>query len=95
MHLKPESLLNCPELYLCSAETMIETIELAPETLQCIAIIGHNPGISEVAGHYCQQSYVEMPTLGTFISKFDCDSWDELSRDNKVERHFFYPKLFK
>lgn len=95
MAISDDSLLNCPELYLCFADTMLDTIEFAPNEYDTIAIVGHNPTISEVAGHFCKQSYVEMPTLGTFICEFDCDSWAEISEYNKVERQFFYPKLFK
>ncbi len=95
MEISGDSLLNCPELYLCFADTMLETIEYAPDEYDTIAIVGHNPTISEVAGHYCQQSYVELPTLGIFICEFDCDSWTEINRENKVDRQFYYPKLFK
>lgn len=90
-----EHLIKSPELYLCDAFAIEEIINFAPVENDKIAIVGHNPTLSEVAGLYCVQGYVDMPTLGIFICTFNTDNWAKISRDNAVERMFLYPKLFK
>lgn len=95
MDISQDTLVNCPELYLCDSFTVEEIIRYAPDKYNTIAIIGHNPTLSHIAGLFSQQNYVDMPTLGVFVCYFNTDNWENISKRNAVKQQFFYPKLFK
>lgn len=82
----------CPELYLCTDETLMDTIHCAPDEQDSIAIIGHNPGLSHLASHFSHQSYIDMPTLAVYRCVFDTDKWEDVSIDNMISYHFVSPK---
>ncbi len=88
-------IISCPELYLCDPFTIDEIITFTPPKYNCIAIVGHNPALSQIAGQYSQQSYVDLPTLGVFAISFKTDSWEKISSDNATKQQFLYPKLFE
>lgn len=90
-----EHLIISPELYLCDVSTVEEVIHFTPPDKDKIAVVGHNPTLSEVAGMYCKKRYIEMPTLGVFICTFDTNNWSEISRENAIKQTFVYPRLFK
>ncbi|MDA3853111.1 MAG: histidine phosphatase family protein [Bacteroidales bacterium] len=90
-----EHLITSPELYLCDAFAIEEIINFAPADKDNIAIIGHNPILSEMANQYSKKKYVNMPTLGIFISTFDTDDWALISRENAIDEMMLHPKLFK
>ena len=85
----------CKELYLCYPETILETIELTPNEHNTIAIVGHNPGISQVANHLCAKHDIELPTLGIAILTFKCENWLDIASCWLDNYQLFYPKMFK
>ena len=90
-----EHLVKSPELYLCDAFAIEEVVKFAPAENDTIAIVGHNPTLSEVANLYSQLAYVDMPTLGIFICNFDTDDWSLISHDNVLNPQFLFPKFFR
>lgn len=82
----------CPELYLCSADTLLDTIHFAPDHADTIAIIGHNPGLSDLASHFSHQSYIDMPPLAVYRCIFDTNKWENINISNMISHHFISPK---
>lgn len=95
LNIPQKQIIYSPELYLCSSYTMEETITFAPQEFNKIAIVGHNPTISDIASHYSRNNYIDMPTLGIFIATFDTEEWENVSSQNIVKQQLFIPKMFK
>lgn len=95
LNIPQKQLIKSPELYLCNTFAVEEIINLAPQEKSTIAIVGHNPTLSEMAGLYAKENYIDMPTLGIFICTFNTNDWSQISRKNKVEQIFLYPKMLK
>ncbi len=90
-----ECLVKSPELYLCEPFAIEEIIRFSPRTVHKIAIVGHNPSLSEVAGSFEQSRSVDLPTLGVYACVFDAPTWEEVSIENLVACEFLFPKLFE
>lgn len=95
LDLSKEILIRCPELYLCYPEVILETIEITPNEHNTIAIVGHNPSISQVVNHLCGKHNIELPTLGCAIFTFNCDNWLDAAPYLLDSYQIFYPKMFK
>lgn len=81
------------DFYLCSKEAFLERIwDL--EDADDLFIIGHNYGISELAG-YLTDEYVELRTCEMICIEFDSINWSEVSRGlgTIVDRYRPHPSL--
>ncbi len=82
------------ELYLAEPERYIKLLKKTPKEADIVALVGHNPGITELSRAWTGESISNVPTLGIVGISFDCKKWKELPK--KGELLFFeYPKLFK
>lgn len=90
-----EHLISSPELYLCDAFAVEEIVRFAPNEAESIAIVGHNPTLSEVSSYFSNRDYMDLPTLAICICTFDVDNWEDVSPENLRGSDFFYPKMFK
>lgn len=64
-----------------------------PDTWDTVIMVGHNPGITDVANDCIHDGYIDnVPTTGIFVLQTDADSWSEviLSRCKRVA--FYIPK---
>jgi phosphohistidine phosphatase len=91
--LTPEEIISCPELYLCRTETALETIACAPNDIEKLAIVAHNPTLSYLCSLFSQKDYFDVPTLGIFIGVFDVDSWLDVKPETMTDFTFLYPKM--
>jgi phosphohistidine phosphatase len=64
-------------LYNANAKQVYGYIESIPDEVSHIAIVGHNPTMSECASMLCQPpSFVDMPTCGVFSLSIETTSWN-------------------
>jgi phosphohistidine phosphatase len=78
------------KLYHASAETMLGVLRLTPPDAQRVLMVGHNPGISELAAMLASRGDAKliddiklgMPTCTLAIFEFDCQSWQEAGPTN-------------
>ncbi len=80
------------ELYLASYNEMLSLIRHAPAAVDVLALITHNPGITDMANFFLDESIHNIPTSGFVYMAFDCDSWEEVKSDNRIKHAFHYPK---
>ncbi len=79
------------ELYLASPHTMQDIVRHLPDALHTVALVGHNPGITELAEKLTGDHFGNMPTCGMVTVEFPVDHWlDTGSWADFV--HFDYPK---
>ena len=81
-----------PEIYAAGEETLVEIIGSLPEHCNYAALIGHNPGISELAAWLCPNPPGWMPTCAILTLELDSGSWKEVSRGCGHILHYDYPK---
>ena len=63
------------QLYLASPETIMQNISaVVEESWQSIMLVGHNPGISQLASHLCGEA-IELPTAGLAILDGPDSDW--------------------
>ncbi|MEL6215218.1 MAG: histidine phosphatase family protein [Pseudomonadota bacterium] len=65
-------------LYHASAEQILKVIGEQDAQFQNLLVVGHNPGISDLAERLSNGLVVNMPTAGMLTISADLGSWDEL-----------------
>ena len=67
-----------------------------PDELQRIAIIAHNPGITEFANEAVEDVHIDnMPTCGIFAFTAAIVSWKDIAKAKTNFLFFDYPKLLQ
>jgi phosphohistidine phosphatase len=80
------------EFYLSGPSTLLDKIANTENKVKSLMIFGHNPGFTDLANYFLNNSIDNMPTSGVVGIRFNTKSWSEISK-KKVESSFFdYPK---
>ncbi|MBL4679040.1 MAG: histidine phosphatase family protein [Mucilaginibacter sp.] len=66
-----------PDIYDASENTLLKVISNLPNEYDFIALVGHNPGISQVL-YALSNEPKEMSTCAVALIEFEADSWMEL-----------------
>jgi phosphohistidine phosphatase len=75
-----------PTLYLAAPDALNEALHGARATSNTVLVVGHNPGISELASQLCGDAPgLTLRTAGLCQLTFATDSWDELP-DERASR---------
>ena len=82
-------------LYLASPREIIETICDEGGQYTDIMIVGHNPGLTELANLIGDTEIDNIPTCGVCVIDLDIDSWEALLRTRGRTERFEYPKKIK
>ncbi len=80
------------DLYLAGEELMRSMLEDVDGTVHCCAIVGHNPGVSELLTFLCAHCTLSLPTSGAALLQLTVDSWSDLFQDCSVEDTLFLPE---
>lgn len=65
-------------LYLASAQHLAATVASLPNEFESVAVVGHNPGISQLASQLANRVDLALPTFGcaVFTGEADWLAWD-------------------
>ncbi|MFT3957368.1 MAG: histidine phosphatase family protein [Piscinibacter sp.] len=66
-------------LYCGSARAMLDSLGEFDDTLDCVAVVGHNPEITELA-HHLARDIDFLPTCAIATMGFEATHWSELRR---------------
>ena len=78
--------------YLAAPATYIEVLQQQDDSLNCILVVGHNPGIEELSHELTGQSK-SFPTGTLAHVELDIEQWGELSLDTSGSlRNIWYPR---
>ena len=85
-------LIEAHELYLATADTLLETIRATPDTINSVAVVGHNPGITQFLNSLVNERVSDgVPTLG--VARIHCPSpWCDLQFAQGTLELFESPK---
>ncbi|MBB5397658.1 histidine phosphatase family protein [Mucilaginibacter sp. AK015] len=89
----PQSLTN-KNIYDSSESTLLNVIYNLPQEFGFIALVGHNPGISQVL-YYLTGVIKEVPPCSVALIEFDADSWQEVFEGSGKLAHYDTPKETK
>lgn len=75
-----------PRLYHADPETMLALLRAAPDAAACVAMIGHQPGISAFArllaadpvAPACARAFQHYPTGAVAVLEVDADRWADV-----------------
>ena len=80
-------------LYLATADTLIDRIRSTPEDIYNLALVAHNPGVSILASSLGQiNAPMSLPTWGIAHCQFD-SPWQTFSKHTKAKVSLANPKL--
>ncbi len=65
-------------LYLATDRRMTEVLAGMPDEIQTLLLIGHNPGISELAATWNKQPAVQLPTAGFVACQLAIHHWKDI-----------------
>jgi len=81
-----------PELYLASPATILEVLVREGSEYNDVMIVGHNPGLTELANHICTTPIDNIPTCGVFAVDANIADWSDLASNRNPPAFFDYPK---
>jgi len=73
-------------LYESSLEKILDFLKATPDDCMSIMMFGHNPDVSDLAGHFVRSLVMEIPTAGVVSLVFKVDCWKDISHEN-LEKH--------
>lgn len=87
-------------IYEAPAEALLEVIRSAPEAAACLLLIGHNPGLQDLATTLIgtgprdlrNRLDLEFPTAALVIVDFDLDDWRDVAPGTGRIERFVAPK---
>ena len=88
--LLPDPQLN-KSIYEASQQTLLHIVNQFPNEQDFIALVGHNPGISQIL-YYLTGEAREVHTATTALVNFETDDWASISVDSGQLVYYSSPK---
>ncbi|MBA4321990.1 MAG: histidine phosphatase [Odoribacter sp.] len=79
-----EKLIPTRKLYYCSAKTILDQIYRLPETLDCILVVAHNPGISDLTRGLSSGRGFFMDNTQVTILEYNMEHWYQIDEQKPV-----------
>lgn len=81
-------------LYLASLPVLLSFIQNLPNTHAQIALVGHNPGLTELCNALCGCDLANLPTCGVFTVQFSTD-WQAVGAATGEHQKLVTPRMLK
>ncbi|MEM7133280.1 MAG: histidine phosphatase family protein [Chloroflexota bacterium] len=81
-----------PRIYEASVADLLAVIRGLNKEMDCIALVGHNPGFTEVANLLGNCDIDNVPTSGVVVLAFQISEWHSVTPENGQLMAFDYPK---
>ncbi|MBI4639481.1 MAG: histidine phosphatase family protein [Candidatus Tectomicrobia bacterium] len=80
-------------LYAANSNTILDVIREQPDAYQALLVIGHNPGIEDLASELCAgEDYIRMPTAALVQLFFKVKRWQEIDMKKGMLEALVYPR---
>lgn len=87
-----EKIIKNPSVYHATQQQLLSLVNKFDNNFNSIALVGHNPGLSEFANYLTNSDNYNLPTCAMVLITFDTDNWDEVSGGTGEVSWFDYPK---
>ncbi|PCI42243.1 MAG: hypothetical protein COB41_09845 [Proteobacteria bacterium] len=81
----------CDDLYLAEAGALLNAVRQANDTVQILALVVHNPGVSELAQYLLNEAVHEMSTATVVAITWDIEHWSDISEGTGALRAYLRP----
>lgn len=82
-------------IYEAPFEKLKKVLNNIDDKYKTIFLIGHNPGLCDLANSLCKDYFENIPTCGIVEIDFDTNSWKNIQKENSKLICFEYPKKYK
>lgn len=82
------------ELYNADPEVLLSIAQLCDGNVDCLMLVGHNPGITQFAHSLTDVPIENLPTCGALVARFDIKAWHELEPACGDYVAFEHPKKY-
>ncbi|SFH25333.1 SixA phosphatase family protein [Pedobacter insulae] len=79
-------------IYEASLKTLLDMVNEFDDSLETIAMFGHNPGFTDFANYLSDAAIYNMPTCSVVMLEFPVDNWEMVSAQTAKVLLFDYPK---
>lgn len=83
-----------PQLYDASLASLLAVVQALPANLQRVALIAHNPGLSELCDYLCEGAPGDLPTCAVAGIGFHLDDWRAVYRGTGTLIYYEYPRKY-
>jgi phosphohistidine phosphatase len=92
----PESMIEyTDELYNASRREILNFIKRLDNKYKSIAIVGHNPGLTDLVHFLLYDFDYELPTCAVVGIDLDLEKWSDIKSGTGSLKFFEYPKKYK
>jgi phosphohistidine phosphatase len=78
-------------IYEANEDDLVDIVRELTPRYDFIALVGHNPGISQLF-YYLTGQIQEMPTCAVALIEFDIDAWSDITADSGRLIYYDYPR---
>lgn len=90
---REDRIVSDADLYHASPEKILSFVRRAPDEASTLMMVGHNPGMTELANRLAEIRLDNMPTAGMLCVEFDApESWANIDPGHARFAWFDYPK---
>jgi phosphohistidine phosphatase len=90
--LNADQLTTNASIYEANTKTLLNVINGLDDQFNCIALFGHNPGLTDLLNYLTDEYIANMPTCSVAIIEFPFDEWKLISGDTGKLILFDFPK---
>jgi len=82
-HVAEDNIKYFDNLYLGDTLQITEAVNWLQEDIETLAVIGHNPGVTNFVNDMTGSEIESLPTSAIAIIKVDCDDWQQFNEAGK------------
>jgi len=79
-------------LYLASSEDILQVVTDIAAQYNCVMLVGHNPGMTDVVNSFAGDGVDDMSTCSFAIVQFSVSDWSQVNKQNGSLFAYEYPK---
>lgn len=80
------------ELYGADTNTLLKVVQMLPSSYTRIALVAHNPGLTEFCNYLCNADISNLPTCSAAYIRLEVDDWSAVFRDTGALEQYEYPR---
>jgi phosphohistidine phosphatase len=88
----PEKIIQNLNIYQATEAQLLSIVNQFDNALNFVALLGHNPGITEFVNYLSHANINNLPTCGMVLLTFDTNDWASLSGGTGQLLWYDYPK---
>lgn len=83
-----------PQIYEAHYQTLLQLLRQQKNDHQTILLVGHNPGLTDLANFFSFEYIENIPTTGILLFNLAINSWKDISSETSKLVFFDFPKNY-